>query len=256
MIAYSVFPSSSFDIFTPIRTTKGSRNIDNNRRNPNNVPDSASITWSVSSSSSRIVVSSIQKNHRLIPFLSHNHLKTHHSRMILFYGNTNQNNDELGNNNNEMRMDDEDDAEEKPYKNRSLYWTTKYRQLLPYHTIRQMVHKMGFHSKEEWDDVLQDGGVGPYIPNHPDEMYPEEWESWDDFLGIMRSYHDTKYLVQHVLQFTNITQYQNFIQHDIQRAENLRLPANPQKYYQHVGTWISYHDFFGTSRTNSSSSLS
>lgn len=109
-----------------------------------------------------------------------------------------------------------------------------------------MVHKMGIQSKDEWDDLLQDGGVGPYIPNYPDQMYCNEWESWDDFLGVMKSYNDTKYIIQSILHINTIQQYNTFINDNHQRAENLRIPSKPEIYYKYCNnTWISYNDFFG-----------
>jgi hypothetical protein len=38
------------------------------------------------------------------------------------------------------------------------------------------------------------------LPSHPDKMYPDDFESWEDFLGLMRSYEDAKQLVQTVLR--------------------------------------------------------
>jgi hypothetical protein len=83
--------------------------------------------------------------------------------------------------------DDDDDVDEiiTAYGKRSVGWTTKYRKLLPYEMVRKSVIELGLRSKDEWDEYVADGKVdhGAYLPNHPDEMYAEEWVSWDEFLG-------------------------------------------------------------------------
>ena len=143
--------------------------------------------------------------------------------------------------------DNDDDEEiEKPYGNRSLAWTQKYRKLLPYEYARATAMNLGLRSKDEWDEYLADGKVyhGPYLPSRPDEMYVEDWVSWDEFLGIMRAYDDTKRVVQNVLQLKNMAEYKKFVEADPKRAEGLRIPAVPMLVYKDSG-WTTYEDFFG-----------
>jgi hypothetical protein len=56
---------------------------------------------------------------------------------------------------------------------------------------------LGLCSKEEWDECLAEGNVhhGPYLPNNPDEMYQTEWISWDDFLGVIHPYEETRQII-------------------------------------------------------------
>ena len=74
--------------------------------------------------------------------------------------------------------DDEDDDDDiKPYGNRSLAWTKRYRKLLPYEEARKRVLSFGHRSKEDWDECVENGWQGAYVPARPDEMYAKEWES-------------------------------------------------------------------------------
>lgn len=145
--------------------------------------------------------------------------------------------------------DDNDEEEENsssPYGSRSLSWTNHYRKLLPYEHARRAAMSLGLRCKQDWDDYLLDGkhAFGPYMPNRPDEMYMEDWESWDEFLGVMRSYDDARWMVQNVLRLDNMDDYRAFVKSDTKRAEGLRIPAQPEKVYQDKG-WISDSHFFG-----------
>ena len=157
---------------------------------------------------------------------------------------TNSNND-LQNQGDDGGDDEEEDEIPKPYRRRSLRWSNTYRKLLPYEQVRQAVLKMGFISKEDWDESVADGRVNPYVPNHPDEMYPDEWVSWDEFLGLRRSYEETKNMVQNVLHLHTMEEYTRFVREDSRRAEGLRIPLKPDIVYRDCG-WTIADDFFGT----------
>lgn len=72
---------------------------------------------------------------------------------------------------------DDDDDDIQPYGNRSLAWTKRYRRLLPYEEARKRVLSFGHRSKEDWDECIENGWQGAYIPARPDEMYAKEWVS-------------------------------------------------------------------------------
>jgi hypothetical protein len=84
--------------------------------------------------------------------------------------------------------DNDDEFDQTANGNRSLAWTNKYRKLLPYEYARAEAMNLGLRCREEWDEYLADGEFchGPYLPSRPDEMYKEDWVSWEDFLGIAR----------------------------------------------------------------------
>ena len=60
--------------------------------------------------------------------------------------------------------DDEEEEEEedniKPYGNRSLAWTKRYRRLNPYDKCRARVLRFGHRSKEDWDEAASSGQLG------------------------------------------------------------------------------------------------
>jgi hypothetical protein len=144
--------------------------------------------------------------------------------------------------------DNDDDDAPKAYGNRSLQWTERYRRVLPYGRARQIAMSLGLRGKEDWDDHLEDGIVfrGPYLPTRPDEMYADDWVSWDEFLGVMRDYDDTRRIVQDVLQLRTMDEYRDFVAADVKRAEGLRIPAMPEIVYNDRG-WIDEDHFFNRS---------
>lgn len=125
------------------------------------------------------------------------------------YGLESNNNEEDGNNDS---CDDEDDEDIKPYGSRSLAWTKRYRRLLPYEECRRRVLTFGHRSKADWDECVENGWQGAYVPARPDEMYAKEWESWEEFLGLMRPYNETQNIVVNVLGLRSMNQYMIFVQ--------------------------------------------
>jgi hypothetical protein len=144
--------------------------------------------------------------------------------------------------------DVDDDAPKRAYGNRSLQWTERYRRVLPYERARQIAMSLGLRGKEDWDDLLADGIVfrGPYLPTRPDEMYSEDWVSWDEFLGVMREYEDARRIVRQVLRLRTMDEYRAFVAADVKRAEGLRIPAMPDVVYKDRG-WVDEDHFFNRS---------
>lgn len=140
---------------------------------------------------------------------------------------------------------DDDDEEDniKPYGNRSLAWTKRYRKMIPYEAARKRVLKFGHRSKEDWDECVANGWQGQYVPARPDEMYEPEWVSWDEFLGLMRPYDEARHIAVNVLGLKDIDQYVLFISQNPKRAEGLRMPLRPDKVYKDKG-WIDAEHFF------------
>lgn len=111
---------------------------------------------------------------------------------------------------------------------------------------RMSVISLGLRSKEDWDEYVADGkrNHGAYLPNKPDEMYADEWISWDEFLGLRRPYHEAREIVVNVLSIGDMEAYAKFVSEDTKRAEGLRIPAKPHIVYRENG-WISFDHFFG-----------
>ncbi|KAL7461714.1 hypothetical protein ACHAXS_002128, partial [Conticribra weissflogii] len=143
--------------------------------------------------------------------------------------------------------EDEDEEEETAYRNRSLAWTKRCRTLLPYDQARRSVIRLGLRSKEEWDEYVSNGkpSHGAYLPSQPDKMYASDWTSWEDFLGIMRTYDDARDMVQNVLRLRSREEYDMFVKMDPARAEGLRLPWRPEIVYGEGKGWRGDEYFFG-----------
>jgi len=75
-------------------------------------------------------------------------------------------------------------------------------------------------------------------------MYADDWVSWDEFLGIMRTYDEARALLKNVFKFQSMEEYTNFIKADSKRAAGLRLPLKPEIVYKDNG-WVSDSHFLG-----------
>ena len=142
--------------------------------------------------------------------------------------------------------DDDDETTQTAYGNRSLAWTNRYRKLIPYEDARRRAMELGLNTKEEWEELRRDGKCyhGPYLVSRPDEMYQEEWISWEEFLGAMRSFDEAREIVRNVLHLSSMEEYHAFVNNDPKRAEGLRIPAKPEVFYKDKG-WKGPDHFFG-----------
>jgi hypothetical protein len=146
--------------------------------------------------------------------------------------------------------DDDDDVEIKPYGNRSLAWTKRYRRLNPYEKVRnRVIRYFGHRSKQDWDECVANGWQGQYVPSRPDQMYAPEWTSWDDFLGVMRNYTDCQTVAVQVLKLKSLDDYIIFVRSNPQRAQGLRIPVRPDLLYKDSG-WVNEETFFFFNKQN------
>ena len=132
---------------------------------------------------------------------------------------------------------DEDDEVQQAYGSRSLEWTNKYRSVIPYEKARISVMDLGLRNKSDWDEYVADGKVyhGPYLPNHPDQMYHKEWVSWDEFLGITRQYNETRDIVQNVLQLKDMDRIQDVCKCRYQESKRLTNTSQTRDCLQKQG---------------------
>mmetsp|Transcript_28689 Transcript_28689/g.80770 ORF Transcript_28689/g.80770 Transcript_28689/m.80770 type:complete len:223 (+) Transcript_28689:417-1085(+) len=56
--------------------------------------------------------------------------------------------------------------------------------LRSFEEARDHVWRLGLRGKEEWWEWERSGQRPRDIPSHPDRVYRDEWESWDDWLGV------------------------------------------------------------------------
>lgn len=110
---------------------------------------------------------------------------------------------------------------------------------------RARVLGFGHRSQDDWDEAVSSGQLGQYVPSYPDEMYAPEWAGWEEWLGLMRTYDDTKNLATNILGLKSLDDYLIFVKSNSKRAEGLRIPVRPDIYYK--DEWIDEKSFFGKS---------
>ncbi|CAK9090178.1 unnamed protein product [Durusdinium trenchii] len=123
-------------------------------------------------------------------------------------------------------------------------WRKRYRRVLPFDEARRCVQAIGFSCRSEWDEWVADGKkspfLGPYVPSDPEAMYAEEWQGWDDFLGVILPFAQAR-LVSRLLGLKNQESWYRFVEADPVRLRSLRLPALPAVYYRN--DWQGYEDW-------------
>ena len=130
--------------------------------------------------------------------------------------------------------------------------TTKRLPLYSFVEARKIARGHGFNSRQEF---LEYDCPGAYqLPKNADEVWSQEWTSWEDFLGIpIQNYNEAREIAQtHVGRnseygATNEAEYQSSLQriqdNDISNIAS-RLPYRPNLKYKNKG-WVSWKDFLG-----------
>lgn len=135
------------------------------------------------------------------------------------------------------------------YSNRPK-WRKRFRRFLPFDEARRCAQALGFESKEDWDDWVSEGKkspfLGPYMPSDPEAMYAEEWQGWDDFLGVILKFDEARDVVR-VLGLQNQEEWFRFAEQDPVRLRALRLPVKPRVYYR--DQWKGYDHWLGLPET-------
>ncbi|KAJ8600168.1 hypothetical protein CTAYLR_001934 [Chrysophaeum taylorii] len=133
-------------------------------------------------------------------------------------------------------------------RSRRPQWRRRYRKLLPFQEVRKAARSLGFTTKDDWDDWVNDGKaaprLGPYVPNKPDEFYADDWRGWADFLGAPRPFAEARDHARR-LNLTSRRAWVAFAADHKDRIADLRLPAQPHKVY--ADDWRGYGDFLGSS---------
>ena len=93
---------------------------------------------------------------------------------------------------------------------------------------------MGLSSKEEWDDYSCPGAYR--LPKQPDTVWPNEWEGWDDWLGVPRPYGEALKEVRR-LGISTKAEYDKASG----TIPGSRLPARPELYYKYE--WDGWETF-------------
>jgi hypothetical protein len=137
---------------------------------------------------------------------------------------------------------------------------------LEFELAKRYVRWVGIKSTEQfrlWADgkIKVRAEFSNRLPKDPPRSYKEEWQGWNDFLGLKEKtykiYEEAKDFVQG-LSLNSIEEWKEY-------KRGLRtelpefpkdLPRIPDEYYQRKKTWSSWSDFLGTGRLSSGKALS
>ena len=107
------------------------------------------------------------------------------------------------------------------------------------------------NSSVEWYKLAKENKIPKFIPNAPQDVYNQEWISWNDFLGSNnKNPSDYKYIT--------LNESKKYINKHFKVKSKLEwrdlvlngeipdnIPNRPERYYKKRG-WTSWGDFFGT----------
>ena len=123
----------------------------------------------------------------------------------------------------------------------------KARKLYTFAEARKKARTYGFTTQEEF---VEYECAGTYqLPKNSDEVWAEEWTSWEDFLGVPLTFDVAKDVVRQELVekrgLDSEEAYMAMIKSGDMCDDELasRLPLRPDLYYKSV--WISWGNFLG-----------
>jgi len=90
---------------------------------------------------------------------------------------------------------------------------------------RQMARAMGLSSKEEWDEYSCPGSYR--LPKQPDDTWSQEWQGWEDWLGVPRPYAEACGEVRRL----GLTTQAAYVAHATGEP-GARFPVRPDLYYR------------------------
>lgn len=125
---------------------------------------------------------------------------------------------------------------------------TKRRALYPFAEARKIARGHGFESKQEFIDY---DCAGAYqLPKNADEVWRDEWTSWEDFLGIPLSWEQGRQVAR-TLQLASQEEYLKLFESKKISDDDIasRLPYRPDLKYKRE--WQGWDDFLGTGTSDS-----
>ena len=116
-----------------------------------------------------------------------------------------------------------------------LYGQVKF----TFEDARRLARARGHDTIEEF---LEYDCPGSYrVPKNPDEIYPQQFTSWEDFLGITYTFNEARERVT----FMNIENEEDYNDR-VKRGVDVRLPAIPHLKYKNTG-WKGWEHFLSYS---------
>ena len=112
---------------------------------------------------------------------------------------------------------------------------------MSFHQAKDFIKTQGITSVTEFNKWKKSGKKPYNFPSNPRSTYSQNWEGWDDFLGInWMPFVEAKAFIQSI----EITSSIEFNQWSKSRLRPHNFPANPNKIYKEE--WKGWGDFLGT----------
>ena len=124
------------------------------------------------------------------------------------------------------------------YNGRAVY-TANYRSSLPFDEVRRKSRGLGLRCREDYAEL----GVPKYAPARPQDMFPDRWLGWDDYLGVRRPYDEGR-RVARTLGIASELRWYTYALDRPAVLEDLRLPFRPPQAYG--DEWRGWGDWLGT----------
>ena len=127
----------------------------------------------------------------------------------------------------------------------SLNATSKRRALYSFDEARKIARGHGFSSLQEFLDY---DCAGAYqVPKNADEVWSEDFTTWEDFLGIILEFEEAREVARKTASERNISTQKEYMR--VMESKTIedgdiasRLPYRPDLKYKTRG-WISWEDF-------------
>lgn len=123
---------------------------------------------------------------------------------------------------------------------------------IPFETARFSVQRLGLRTEEEWRLWCADQKPGItskrswHMPSKPDVAYSEQWQGWDDWLGVPLSFNEACAVVA-TLNVMSQEQWWAVAREQAALLQTLRVPARPHIYY--AAEWQGYDHWLGRPET-------
>ena len=123
----------------------------------------------------------------------------------------------------------------------------KARLIYTWNEARAKARAYGFSTQQEFVDYEC---AGTYqLPKNADEVWAEEWTSWDDFLGVRLGFDQARDIARTCLAGGHgVDSEEKYL--ELMRGKTIgddelssRLPLRPDLYYK--AEWVSWQDFLG-----------
>lgn len=119
---------------------------------------------------------------------------------------------------------------------------------LTFEQARQSVQRQGLRTSRDYQDWRRDSrryfkNAGLIMPENPDEQYADDWQGWDDWLGIPLPYEEAAAVVG-TLGIRSQEHWWSYSREHADELLQLRVPSRPHLFYGSK-IWRGYDAWLG-----------